>query len=280
MGWFGGRNADCARRAALPPFGIALDELVDTHAHLHDRAFDSDRAQTCARMRASGIANAITVGCDIEDSQRAVACAEAFGLFASVGIHPHEAKASPENIERAFAPFLVNTRVVAIGETGLDYHYMHSPAAVQQSVMRAQIACARRAAMPVIFHHRDAFADFTTILRQEWSEGMRGVVHCFTGDAEQARTYVEEFGLYLGIGGVLTFKNAQHVRDAVAAVGVARLVLETDCPYLAPIPKRGRRNEPAFLRDVAPVLAQNLGLSVASVARATSANARALFALS
>jgi len=133
--------------------------------------------------------------------------------------------------------------------------------------------------MPVIFHHRDAFADFTAILSEEWTAGMRGVVHCFTGDIEQARTYVEEFGLYLGIGGVLTFKNAQRVRDAVAAVGVDHLVLETDCPYLAPVPKRGQRNEPAFLRDVAPVLAQSLGLSVAAVARATAANARALFAL-
>ncbi len=231
-------------------------------------------------MRASGIVCAVTVGCDVEDSRRALKCASDFGLYASIGIHPHEAKDAPAAIEDAFAPFLQDRHVVAVGEIGLDYHYMHSPAPVQQTVMRAQIACARRAKLPVIFHHRDAFEDFVAILQAEWADGMRGVVHCFTGSATQARRLVDEFGLYLGIGGVLTFKSATALREAVVAVGIERVVLETDCPYLAPVPRRGSRNEPAFLTDILPVLAQTTGLSNETVAQKTTGNARTLFGLS
>jgi TatD DNase family protein len=134
--------------------------------------------------------------------------------------------------------------------------------------------------MPVIFHHRDAFEDFVAILREEWRPEMRGVIHCFTGDAEQAKTYVGEFGMYLGIGGVVTFKSAQPVRDAVGAVGVEKLVLETDCPYLAPVPHRGQRNEPAYVSVTASRVAELLALSPSDVASITTRNATTLFSLS
>lgn len=253
--------------------------LIDTHAHIHDKAFAEDRAAIVQRMYDAGVSTAVSVGCDIRDSERALNAAREFGMYASVGIHPHEAKDAPHDLAAAFEPFLRDERVVAIGETGLDYYYDHSPRDIQQRVLRAHIALARESGKPVIFHHRDAFEDFSAILRDEWREGMRGVIHCFTGDTHQAKTYVEEFGMYLGIGGVITFKTAQPIRDAVTAVGIERLVLETDCPYLAPVPHRGQRNEPAFVTATAQKLSELLLLSSNDIASITTRNARELFSL-
>jgi TatD DNase family protein len=251
--------------------------LIDTHAHIHDKAFDSDRDAAVGRMRSAGVETAITVGCDLADTRRAFAIAQEYDLYASAGIHPHEAKDAPADIKAAFEPFLKNERMVAIGETGLDYYYDNSPRDVQQRVLREQIAIARDANLPLIFHHRDAFEDFVSILRTEWRDGMRGVVHCFTGDAEQAKTYVDEFGLYLGIGGIVTFKTAQPIRDAVIATGINRLLLETDCPYLAPIPHRGERNEPAYVAVTAQYVGELLQLPLEDVASRTTINAKTLF---
>jgi TatD DNase family protein len=168
--------------------------------------------------------------------------------------------------------------VVAIGETGLDYYYAHSPAEAQRRTLEQQLDYARAAGLPVVFHQRDALEDFVAILRARWDPGsMDGVVHCFTGDADHARRFVEEFGLRLGIGGVVTFKNAGGLREAVRAVGLAPLVLETDCPYLAPVPYRGRRNEPAFVARTAETVATVLELPLAEVLAATDRTARALF---
>lgn len=253
--------------------------MIDTHAHVHDTSFDDDRDPMLLRAKDAGIETLITVGCDLSDSQHALECAHRYGLSASVGIHPHEAKDAPTDIEAAFAPFLADPRIVAIGETGLDYYYRHSPRETQMDCMRAQIRIARAHHYPMIFHHRDAFDDFHRILKDEFVSGMRGVVHCFTGNTEQARTYVDEFGLKLGIGGVITFKSAQTIRDAVLAVGVEHCILETDCPYLAPVPHRGKRNEPAFMRDTAQALATLCGRSLEDVLAATDSNARTLFTL-
>ena len=253
--------------------------MIDSHAHVHDKAFDEDRAEVVARARAAGVSATLTVGCDLADSARAIACAREYGLRASVGIHPHEAKDAPEDLAAAFAPLLADPAVVAIGETGLDYYYDHSPRDAQTRVLRAQMRLARERDLPLIFHHRDAFDDFLAILRDEFVPGMRGVIHCFTGDAEQATIYVEEFDLKLGIGGVLTFKTADGLRDAVRAVGLAPLILETDCPYLAPIPHRGKRNEPAFVAATAAKLAEVLGEPLEAVTASTGAAARGLFRL-
>jgi TatD DNase family protein len=253
--------------------------MIDTHAHLHDKVFDQDRDAVVARARDAGVAAIVNVGCDMGDSERALACANAYDLRASIGIHPHEAKDAPADIAAAFEPLLRDPRVVAIGETGLDYFYDHSPRDVQAPVLRAQLRVARERNLPVIFHQRDAFDDFLTILREEFAPGMRGVIHCFTGDAAQARIFVDEFGLRLGIGGVLTFKTAEPLREAVRAVGPAALLLETDCPYLAPIPHRGKRNEPAFVSNSAAKLADVLDLPLDRVLAQTDENARALFNL-
>jgi TatD DNase family protein len=249
--------------------------LVDTHAHVHGERFDEDRAAMLARAHAAGVDRIITVGCDLEDTRRALDVAAEFALYATVGIHPHEAKDAPDDIAAAFDALRAASpaRVVAVGETGLDYYYNHSPADDQRRVLRAQIAYAGDRGLPVVFHQRDAFDDFVAVLREVWDRSaMRGVIHCFTGDTAQAR-------MLLGIGGVVTFKTAQPLRDAVGAVGLASLVMETDCPYLAPIPYRGQRNEPAFVVQSAQKVAEVLGTGVDDVIATTTANAERLFSL-
>jgi TatD DNase family protein len=221
----------------------------------------------------------LTVGEDIVDSARAVETAKRYEIAAAVGIHPHEAKNAPPDVAIALATLLEQPNVVAIGETGLDYYYDHSPRDEQARVLRAQLRLARETQYPVVFHHRDAFDDFTAILREEWSAGMRGVVHCFTGTPQEARGFVDEFGLFLGIGGVLTFPNAASLREAVRAVGPARLMLETDCPYLAPAPMRGKRNEPGFVMHTAAKLSEVLGIPLERLVAVTDQNAATLFGI-
>ncbi len=253
--------------------------MIDSHCHLHDKQFDGDREQTIARAFDAGVSAMLCVGCDLDDTRRAIDVARRFDLRASAGIHPHEAKDAPADLAAAMAPLLDDERTIAIGETGLDYYYDHSPRDAQARVLRAQLRIARERAMPVIFHQRDAYDDFLAILREEFSPEMRGVVHCFTGNAEQAKTLAGEFGLALGIGGVVTFANAQPLRDAVRAAGLESIVLETDCPYLAPVPVRGRRNEPAFVQHVAAKLTEVFGIGLDEIVAATDRNAYALFGL-
>ncbi|HZV77583.1 MAG TPA: TatD family hydrolase [Candidatus Babeliales bacterium] len=251
--------------------------MIDTHCHVHDRAFDADRDEVIARARAAGVSAMVTVGEDVEDSIRAIETAQRYELAAAAGIHPHQARNAPGDVASSLRPLLNLPGVVAIGETGLDYYYEHSPRERQAQVLRAQLRLARETALPVVFHQRDAFEDFVAILREEWHAGMRGVVHCFTGTADQARVYVGEFGLFLGIGGVLTFPKAQPLRDAVRAAGAATLVLETDCPYLAPVPLRGKRNEPSFVTHTAIKLAEVLAMPRDELAAITDENALTLF---
>ena len=256
--------------------------MIDTHAHVHDRAFDEDRDAMLERARERGVDAIVTVGCDLEDSRRACEIAETFGLTATVGIHPHEAKDAPQDLAAALDALRerFGSRIVAVGETGLDYHYDHSPRDLQRSVFAAQLAYARARELPLVFHQRKAHDDFVSALRDGYdARAQRGVVHCFTGTPAEARTFCGEFGLLLGIGGVVTFKTAQPLRDAVAAVGLDAIVLETDCPYLAPIPHRGKRNEPAFVADTAVVVAEVLRVPVETVIARADANARRIFGL-
>jgi TatD DNase family protein len=256
--------------------------MIDTHAHVHDHQYDEDRAATIERAHAAGVNTIVTIGTDLEDSERAISTAETYGLLATIGIHPHEAKDAPEDLAAAFDALRAEAKapIVAIGETGLDYHYNHSPPEDQRRVLRDQIAYARAAALPVVFHQREAFDDFVAILRAEWDRTvMRGVIHCFSGTAAEATTFVEEFGMLLGIGGVLTFKTAEGLRDAVRTVGLAPIVMETDCPYLAPVPYRGKRNEPAFVTESAGVVAKILNVDLAEVNAVTTATAKSFFGL-
>lgn len=253
--------------------------MIDTHAHIHDPKFDEDRDAMLARARAAGVETIVTVGTDLDDSDRALKAAETYGLHASIGIHPHEAVDAPADVAAAIDELRKRhaRKPIAIGETGLDYYYDHSPHADQQRVLRAQLAYARAHDLPLIFHQRDATDDFVGILREEFVAPMRGVIHCFTGTTDEARVFVNEFGLRLGIGGVSTFKTAQGLRDAILAVGIEPLILETDCPYLAPIPHRGKRNEPAFMVETAKTVAHTLGLALDETIATTTHTARRLF---
>jgi len=252
--------------------------MIDTHAHVHDPAFDPDRDEVLARAADAGISKIITVGTDLADSRRALAVAASSGLAATIGIHPHEAKDAPPDIAAAFDQILEEgERPIAVGETGLDYHYMYSSAADQLRVLDQQLAYARALRLPIIYHQREAFDDFVAALRRGRASEVPGVVHCFTGTAEQAKRLTGEFGLRLGIGGVLTFKTAEPLRDAVRAVGLSHIILETDCPYLAPVPHRGKRNEPAYITATAAQLAALLETSLDEIVARTDANARALF---
>ncbi|HTD33045.1 MAG TPA: TatD family hydrolase [Candidatus Elarobacter sp.] len=256
--------------------------MIDTHAHVHDRAFDEDREAVLARARERGVAAIVTVGCDVEDSRRACETAERYGLAATIGIHPHEAKDAPADLAATFDALRdrYGERIAAVGETGLDYHYDHSPREVQRAVFAAQLAYARERALPLVFHQREAHEDFVAGLRAGYDpRAQRGIVHCFTGTTGEARLFTGEFGLMLGIGGVVTFKTAQPLRDAVRDVGLDAIVLETDCPYLAPIPHRGKRNEPAFVADTARAVADVLGVGVDTVVARADANARRVLGL-
>jgi TatD DNase family protein len=256
--------------------------MIDTHAHVHDRAFDPDREAMLARAKERGVDAIVTVGCDLEDSRRACEVAGTYGLAATIGIHPHEAKDAPHDLAAAFDALRARygERIVAVGETGLDYHYDHSPRDVQRAVFAAQLAYAGERGLPLVFHQREAVDDFIAGLRAGYdARAQRGIVHCFTGTPDEARVFAGEFGLLLGIGGVVTFKTAQPLRDAVRAVGLDAIVLETDCPYLAPVPHRGKRNEPAYVAETARAVAGVLGVDVATVIERTDASARRVFGL-
>ena len=256
--------------------------MIDTHAHVHDRSFDEDRDAMLARARERGVGAVVTVGCDVEDSRRACEVSERYGLAATIGIHPHEAKDAPADLPAVFDALRerYGDRIVAVGETGLDYHYDHSPRDVQRSVFAQQLAYARACGLPLVFHQREAHDDFVAALRGGFDpRTQRGIVHCFTGTPDEARVFAREFGLVLGIGGVVTFKTATALRDAVKDVGLDAIVLETDCPYLAPVPHRGARNEVAFVADTARVVADVLGVSVETVVARTDATARRVLGL-
>ncbi|MBD5635105.1 MAG: TatD family hydrolase, partial [Candidatus Eremiobacteraeota bacterium] len=243
-----------------------------------DPAFDGDRDAMLARARAAGVTRILTVGTDLADSAAAQATAAAYELDYAIGIHPHEAQEAPADIARALDALIADGARPprAIGEMGLDYYYDHSPRDRQRHVLVDQLRYAVERDFPAIFHQRDAFDDFASLL-SDHGAGARGVVHCFTGDASQAKRFTQEFGLYLGIGGVATFKSAGNVRDAVLAVGLDHIILETDCPYLAPVPHRGARNEPAFMEATAALLGNLFEVSPSEIVTRTTANAVALF---
>ncbi|MGH7715745.1 MAG: TatD family hydrolase [Vulcanimicrobiaceae bacterium] len=255
--------------------------MIDTHAHLHDPSFDDDLDEVLRRAREAGVETIVTVGCDLDDSERAMLLAERANLAWTLGIHPHEAKDAPANITEAFDALLARSPVQprAIGEIGLDFHYDHSPRDIQVQIMEKQLAYARVRDMPLVFHQREAFPTFVETLRKNRFDGMRGIVHCFSGTPDEARRLTNEFGFLLGIGGVVTFKNADRLREAVRIVGIEHLVLETDCPYLAPQPHRGERNEPSYMTYTIDRLCELLVCDRIELLGITSRNARELLAL-
>lgn len=250
---------------------------IDTHAHLDDRAFDPDRAALVADLHARG-AGVITVGADMPSSRTAVRLAQRHRrIWATAGVHPHVAKTVSPSVLREIERLAQEPKVVAIGEIGLDYYRDLSPRNVQRSAFRDQLALARRMGRPIVLHNREATDDVLATLR-EAGPSHRGVVHSFLGDVTLAASFLD-LGLYLGVGGPITYPANVSLREAVARIPLDRLLLETDCPYLTPVPHRGKRNEPAYVEIVAEAVAALRGESPAAVREATTQNALELFGL-
>jgi TatD DNase family protein len=258
-------------------------ELVDSHAHLDVSDFDSDREAVLARAQAAGVEIILAIGgggADPAALGSSLPFAEQFPwIYAAAGIHPHEARlATPAHYD-TLSRIAAHPRFLGWGEIGLDYHYDHSPRDVQQRVFTDQLQLARAARCPVILHCRDAWPNCLAALEAHWrSSGLGGIFHCFTGTIEEALRGID-MGFLISFAGNVTFPKAQSLRDVAAAVPLASLLIETDSPFLAPQPHRGRRNEPAFVADVARTLGPVRDLAPAEVARATSENFRRFFGL-
>jgi TatD DNase family protein len=257
--------------------------LVDSHCHVAEPEFDADREDVLARAAASGVSTLVCVGATgpAAANTPAVALAGRPGpveIVATVGIHPHHASTADDDAFAFLEQLAVRLGVVGIGETGLDFHYDFSPREAQRAAFARSVALARRLALPLVVHVREAHAEAAALLAAEGARDAGGVIHCFTGDRDDARRYLD-LGFHVSIAGIVTFKNADALREAARAIPRDRLLVETDAPYLAPVPHRGHRNEPAWVRAVAEAVALARNESFDAVASATSTNARRLFRL-
>ena len=252
--------------------------LFDSHAHLDDEKFDADREEVIARAFEQGVTGIINVGACMASSARSVALAAKYeGIYAGVGIHPHEAQHAQETDYEQLAVWSKQDKVVAIGEIGLDYYYDLSPRDLQRTVFVRQIDVARQMDMPLIIHDRDAHGDILDVLKKE-AKGLRGVLHCFSGSLEMAKEIIK-LGFYISIAGPITFKNAAKLPEIAASIPLERLLIETDCPYLTPHPHRGKRNEPAYVKLIAEQVAALRGLELPALSKATSENVKRVFRL-
>lgn len=248
--------------------------IIDTHAHLE---MIEGVSQVIQRARDAGLEKIVAVSSDIESSKRTVEIAsDSPMVFAAVGIHPHEASGATDESLMEIERLAKGQKVVGIGETGLDYHYMHSPREVQKDSFRKQIDIAKRLNLPLIVHVREAHEDTIQIIREENAWEVMGIIHCFTGNYEWAKRYIDE-GFYISFSGIITFKNAEEIRDAARRIPIERMLIETDSPYLAPAPFRGRKNEPAYIKHVVEKIAEIRGVSAEKIEEETTNNAKNLF---
>jgi TatD DNase family protein len=253
--------------------------LIDTHAHLEMREFKDDLDDVIKRAHEAGVEYIVTIGTTVESSRDAVLLADKYEcVYAAIGIHPHEVKDILHPAYDIIRHFAKHSKVVAYGEIGLDYHYEHSPRSDQKRKFRDMLREARELDLPIIVHDRDAHEDTLQILSEEWSPELGGVMHCFSGDVAMAKKVIE-MGFAISIAGPVTFPKAAALREVVQQVPIEHLLVETDAPYLAPQPVRGRRNEPAFVRHTAEAIAQIKGLTFDDIARITSFNAMQLFGI-
>jgi TatD DNase family protein len=257
-------------------------DLTDAHAHVDVSDFDGDREAMLDRARLIGVGTLLAIGNgpELEKLGAAIPYAEQYDwIYAAIGIHPHEAKHATDAHYAELDRLARHSRVIAWGEIGLDYHYDHSPRDVQAQVFRRQLEQARAAKLPVVIHCREAWPDCLKILDEHWrSSGLGGIFHCFAGTIEQARFGIE-IGFLVSFAGNVTYPKAQNLRDVAREIPLDRLLVETDSPFLAPQPYRGRRNEPANVAEVARSIGNVRNLPADEVARATSENFRRLFGL-
>ena len=253
-----------------------MNAIFDSHAHYNDEAFAEDRDALLASLPAKGVVGVINCATDLATCEESLALADRYPfLYAACGVHPHEAAAQPADWRARVRAFCEHPNCVAVGEIGLDYHYDFSPRDVQQAFFSAQLALANELDLPVIVHDRESHEDTLRLLRQYRPHG---VVHCFSGSVEMAKECVA-LGLYIGLGGATTFKNARKPLEVAAAVPADRLLIETDCPYMAPVPFRGQRNDSALIPYAAQAIADARGVTPAEILAQTRANANRLFGL-
>jgi len=253
--------------------------LIDSHCHLNYKGLVDDQQGVLERARAAGISGFLNISTRASEWDAVIATAERNpDVWASVGIHPHDADDHADMGEGVLLAAAAHPKVIAIGETGLDYFYDHSDRKVQQALFRTHIAVARASGLPLIIHTRDAEDDTLAILRDEMGKGtFPALIHCFTASAEFGRA-VLDLGLTISISGIVTFKNAKDLQDVAAAIPEDRLLVETDSPFLAPVPHRGKVCEPAFVSDTLDCVARLRGVTSEALAETTGANFRALFA--
>jgi TatD DNase family protein len=258
--------------------------FIDSHAHIDGPEFDADRDEVIQRARDGGIAAILNVGTGDPHSgafERAVEIAEKYAdIYTAIGVHPHDARLFDDATEQLITNLLTqSSRIIAWGEIGLDFHYDNSPRDVQMTVFRRQLQLARQANLPVVIHTREADSDTIDILKSEWTgSGRPAIMHCFSGSLWLAQQAIES-GFYISFSGIVTFKKAEELRAIAAQVPLHQLLIETDCPFLAPVPFRGKRNEPAFVVEVARSLAGIQGKTVEEIGQITSGNFARLFNL-
>ncbi|WP_394239429.1 TatD family hydrolase [Niallia oryzisoli] len=251
--------------------------LFDTHVHLNAEQFEEDLAEVIDRALQAGVERMLVVGFDRPTIQRAMELVEAYDfLYACVGWHPVDAIDMTDEDLLWIEELSAHPKVVALGEMGLDYHWDKSPKDVQQDVFRRQIQLAKRVKLPIVIHNREATSDIMTILKEEGADEVGGIMHCFSGSAETALECIK-LNFLISLGGPVTFKNAKKPKEVAKVVPLEKLLIETDCPYLAPHPNRGKRNEPAYVRLVAEQIAELKEISVEEVERITTENAKKLF---
>jgi len=252
--------------------------LVDSHCHLDFPDFATELDAVVARARAAGVGRIVTISTRVKKLPQLVAIAEKYPeVFCTVGTHPHHASEELDIDAAALVDLARDPKVVAIGEAGLDYHYDTGPRDDQLKSFREHIAAARETGLPLIIHSRECDDDMAAVLTEEVAQGpFKAVLHCFTAGAALARTAID-LGLYIGFTGILTFKNSQALRDIAKSLPADRILVETDSPFLAPVPYRGKRCEPAYVAETAKVLAETRGVSAAEIARQTTENFFRLF---
>jgi TatD DNase family protein len=252
--------------------------LIDTHCHLDFPDFAPEQAEIVARAKARGVGRMITISTHLSRVDRVKAVAEAYpDVFFTVGTHPHHSHEEEEPTVEQLVALSKHPKCVGLGEAGLDYHYDHAPRDVAQRVFRTHIAAARETGLPLVIHTRNADEDCAAILKEEMGKGaFPALLHCFTSSRELAESAID-LGLYISYSGVVTFKNSADLRETAKATPLERMLVETDAPFLAPVPHRGKRNEPAYVVDTARMLAEIKGVSEAELARVTTENALKLF---
>ena len=248
-------------------------KLVDTHCHLDNEKFDEDRLEVIERIK-ENLEFCVNIGYDLASSKKSLELAKEYDfIYAVIGVHPIDIAEYDEEVEKELELLGKNPKVVAIGEIGLDYHWMTEPKEVQQERFKRQLELAERLNKPVVIHTRDAMEDTVNILKEY--PNITGVIHCYPGSLETAKQLVDRF--YLGIGGTLTFKNSKKAVEVVKDIPLDRIVIETDCPYLTPEPFRGKRNEPIYVEYVAKKIAEIKEISVEDVTKVTTENAKKLY---